>query len=98
MFEWLSNLGKRPDHPMYNVAQAQKLLADLPKDHDKALEEIASWLNTVTATEGFAAADRTGVIMLLDETAQTREPLGRLKELLECGEDYDRVRVSWLQR
>lgn len=74
MFEWLSNIGKRPDHPMYNVAQAQKLLADLPKDNGKALEEIASWLNTVTATEGFSASDRIGVIMLLDETAQTREP------------------------
>ena len=94
MFEWLSNLGKRPDHPMYNVAQAQKLLTDLPKDNAKALEEIASWLNTVTATEGFAAADRIGVLMLLDETAQAREPLV-LTHFLRSSDlkDYERLHL-----
>ena len=73
MLEWLSNIGKKADHPMYNVAEAQKLLADLPKDNGKALEEISSSLETVTATPGFPLADRIGVIKLLDETGQKRE-------------------------
>jgi len=94
MFEWLSSIGKRPDHPMYNVAQAEKLLTELPKDNGKALEEIASWINSVTATEGFTAADRIGVIMLLDETALIREPLA-LSQFLRSPDmkDFERLHL-----
>ena len=30
MLNWLSDIGKKTDHPMYNVEAAAKLLADLP--------------------------------------------------------------------
>lgn len=73
MLQWLSSLGNKVDHPMYNVEEARKLLADLPVDGRKALEEISNWLEGVTATPGFAPADRIGVVKLLDETAQERE-------------------------
>ncbi len=70
MFSWL----KRPDkinHPMFSLAEAKSLLAELPKDdHLKALEEITSWLESVTATPGFKVGLRIDLVKLLDETGQ----------------------------
>jgi hypothetical protein len=73
MLKWLGDIGKKADHPMYNVEAAAKLLSDLPPDHGKALEEITSSLETVAATPAFPVADRIGVLKLLDETGQKRE-------------------------
>ncbi|MEW5943021.1 MAG: hypothetical protein AB1710_04095 [Pseudomonadota bacterium] len=70
IFDWLEKLGSRPDHPMHGVAEARNLLADLPRDAFRAVEEITAWLSSVTDTEGFRLNDRVGVIKLLDETAQ----------------------------
>ncbi len=72
MLEWLSG-SKKADHPMYNVEEAGRLLADLPAAHGKAVEEVSSSLETVAATPGFGLSDRIGVIKLLDETGQKRE-------------------------
>ncbi|HEY7743067.1 MAG TPA: hypothetical protein VIA19_08475, partial [Burkholderiales bacterium] len=73
MLNWLSDIGRKADHPMYNVEAAAKLLSDLPADTAKALEEIISSLETVTATPAFPLAERIGVLKLLDETGQKRE-------------------------
>jgi len=74
MFDWLkSNLGIGPDHPMYNAAAAEKLLAELPADAAKALEEVASWLETVAGAQGFEAENRLAVVRLLDDSGQLRE-------------------------
>ena len=63
--------GEKPDHPMHDVAEAKKLLAELPQDDPfKALDEITSWLTSVKDTSGFRPEHRIGVIMLLDETGQ----------------------------
>jgi hypothetical protein len=93
MLDWLSTIGKKPDHPMYNVAEARKLLADLTADDAKALEEVSANLDTVTATPGFALANRIGVIKLLDETGQKREA-AILSEFLHNTKlkDFDRLR------
>ncbi len=56
---------------MSDVREARKLLADLPKnDAFKALDEITSWLVSVSGTPGFRPEVRTDIIMLLDETGQ----------------------------
>ena len=73
MLEWLDKLGGKPDHPMHSIAAAKTLLADLPEDPGRALEEVASWLETLTGTEGFRLADRIGIVKLLDETGQPLE-------------------------
>jgi hypothetical protein len=73
VLNWLSDIGRKADHPMYNVEAAAKLLSDLPADTAKALEEIISSLETVTATPAFPLAERIGVLKLLDETGQKRE-------------------------
>ncbi|MBI5428876.1 MAG: hypothetical protein HY938_00260 [Nitrosomonadales bacterium] len=63
----------KPDHPMFNMEEARKLLAKLPKDNAfKALDEITSWLNSVKDTPGFRPEVRAEIIMLLDETGQPR--------------------------
>lgn len=61
----------KPDHPMSDVKEAQKLLADLPKNNAfKALDEVASWLTSVKDASGFRPETRAEIIMLLDETGQ----------------------------
>lgn len=56
---------------MFSMAEAEKLLSELPRDDAlKALEEITSWLTSVTDTPSFTAELRTRLIMLLDETGQ----------------------------
>src|SRR4030067_1770496 len=61
----------KPDHPMSDLKEARKLLAELPRDNTfKALEEITSWLASVKDTPGFRPELRIEVIMLLDETGQ----------------------------
>jgi hypothetical protein len=61
----------KPDHPMFDVKEARRMLADLPHDNSfKALDEITSWLNSVKDTSGFRPEVRTEIIMLLDETGQ----------------------------
>jgi len=61
----------KPDHPMSDMKEARKFLAELPHDNTfKALEEVTSWLNSVKDTPGFRPELRTEIIMLLDETGQ----------------------------
>ena len=61
----------KPDHPMFDVKEATRLLADLPKnDAFKALDEITSWLASVKDATGFHPEVRAGIVMLLDETGQ----------------------------
>jgi len=72
MVQWLSGLGKKADHPMYNVEAAQQILGDLPPDDIKALDEISENLETITATPDFPLVDRIGVVKLVDETGQVK--------------------------
>jgi len=61
----------KPDHPMFNLAEAGRLLSRLPLDNPfKALEEITSWLDSVKDASGFRPELRAEIIMLLDETGQ----------------------------
>jgi hypothetical protein len=61
----------KPDHPLFDVKEAGRLLAELPGDDPyKALEEITSWLDSVKDAPGFRPEVRAKIIMLLDETGQ----------------------------
>ena len=72
MVQWLSGLGKKADHPMYNVEAAQRILGDLPPDEARALDQISENLETIVATPGFPLSDRIAVIKLVDETGQVK--------------------------
>lgn len=66
--------GSRPDHPMADIKQAKKLIADLPaNDSVKALEEIAFWLDSLNRTEGFRVDLRFQIVDLLDQTAKLHQ-------------------------
>ena len=64
--------GGKPDHPMAEIREARRILDDTAAtDSFKALEELANWLDSVRATEGFKPEYRAQLIQLTDEAAQT---------------------------
>jgi hypothetical protein len=79
MLDWLTNRAQKTDHPMYCIEEAERLLTGLSDEPLKALEEVASWLTTLTQAAGFEPATRLAVIRLVDESGQPFEPeLNRL--------------------
>ena len=71
MSPWFKMLEGKPDHPMSDVGEVRKLLANLPEnDPLKALDEITEWLGSVKDTPDFRPELRTNIVMLLDETGQ----------------------------
>jgi hypothetical protein len=65
--------GARPDHPMAQAKEAQRILEALPADDPrKALEELAHWHESVATTEGFKPVDRIELLLMIDEAAQPR--------------------------
>jgi hypothetical protein len=68
MLKWL---GPKTDHPMADLREARKLIAEVPQgDALKALGEMADWLESVAGTEGFRGVDRLEVYRLLEDAAQ----------------------------
>ncbi|ADE10565.1 hypothetical protein [Sideroxydans lithotrophicus] len=60
----------KPDHPLFDLAEARRLIAELPEDdHYKALEDITFWLDSIKTVKGFHPEVRAAIILLLDETA-----------------------------
>lgn len=72
MLKWLKGLGgkdDKPDHPMSSLREAEKLLADLPENSPgKALEEIVTWIESVSATPGYKPELRAAILRLLEDT------------------------------
>lgn len=62
----------RPDHPMADRKEAQRILDALPAQDLKALEELAHWQESAGAAAGFKPAERAQVLALIDEAAQRR--------------------------
>jgi len=66
--------GEKPDHPMYDLAEAKRLLGELPKeDAKKSLEEITFWLDSIKDAAGFTPELRIATILLLDQAGQPRQ-------------------------
>ncbi len=65
---------KKPDHPMADIKEARKILAELPtNDAYKCADELTHWLESVMAEEGFKPEYRAQLVQLLDETAQIHQ-------------------------
>ena len=63
--------GGKPDHPMADLKQARKLIAELPADDPlKALDEATFWLDSINRTEGFKLDYRYELYDLLDKAAK----------------------------
>lgn len=70
MLDWLE---KKPNHPMTSVAEARKLVEELPQDPQKALADLTQWLTSVSETPDFRVDVRAQVLGVVDETAQPLE-------------------------
>jgi len=62
--------GGKVDHPMADVKQAQQIVAELPPDAAKALQEISELLESITQTDSFKLDRRFENIDLLDGAAK----------------------------
>jgi hypothetical protein len=69
----LKLFGGGADHPMGNPKEARRILDALPVDDVKALEELAHWLESVSAAEGFKPAERAALLISIDDAAQPRQ-------------------------
>ena len=65
-----SLFGGKPDHPLFDLDEAKRLISELPADDQrKALDDITFWLDSIKTTKGFHPEVRAAIILLLDETA-----------------------------
>ena len=64
--------GGGADHPMKNAKEARRILDALPAEDLKALDELAHWMESVGATEGFKPAERAALLAMVDDAAQPR--------------------------
>jgi hypothetical protein len=62
----------KPDHPMADRKEAQRLLAELPAQDMKAVEELAHLHDSVSSVEGFKPEERAQRLAMIDEAAQPR--------------------------
>jgi hypothetical protein len=66
--------GGKPDHPMADIKQAKKLIAELPAgDAFKALEDVTFWLDSIARTPEFKAEYRFELYDLLDQAAKNHQ-------------------------
>jgi len=73
--------GSKSDHPLADPKEAKRLLEALPADDPvRALDELAHWLESVAAAEGFKPEARLQLLLQLDEAAQQR--------VRKLGQDY----------
>ena len=82
MLNWF-NTG-RIDHPLAAAKESARVVADLPRDPFKALEEIAFWLDSVNTTAGFRLDRRLELAGELDVAARPH--------LRKLAQDYLQVR------
>ena len=94
MLDWLTKLSQQTDHPMHSIEEAERLLSGLAEDPLRALEEVTSWLTTITSAGGFRLATRIAVVKLVDETGQPFEPeLNRLYLTERTLKEFERLQL-----
>ena len=64
--------GSKPDHPMAERKDAQRLLDALPAHDGKALEELGHLHDSVSHAAGFKPDERAARVAMIDEAAQPR--------------------------
>ena len=62
----------KPDHPMADRKNAQRILAELPAQDLKAVEELAHLHESASTVEGFKAEERAQRLAMIEEAAQPR--------------------------
>ncbi len=72
----LSLFSSRPDHPLGDAKELKRVLAELPLDAFKAIDEIYGWFESLRLADDFRLDQLFAVVSRLDEAAQ--QPLRRL--------------------
>lgn len=72
----LNLFSSRPDHPLGDAKELKRVLADLPLDAFKAIDEIYGWFESLRLADDFRLDQLFDVVNSLDEAAQ--QPLRRL--------------------
>lgn len=56
--------GDKPEHPMCDLAEARRLLAELPQDNPrKALDDMVFWLESIKSVPGFRPEVRAAIVI-----------------------------------
>ena len=66
----LNLFSSRPDHPLGDVKELKRVLADLPLDAFKAVDEIYGWFESLRLADDFRLDQLFDVVSRLDEAAQ----------------------------
>lgn len=62
--------GRKGDHPLADLKDAKRVIAELPSDSSTALAELTHWLESVSAEPTFKPDHRATLVQMLDEAAQ----------------------------
>ncbi len=92
MLDWLES---KPNHPMTSVAEARKLLEDLPQEPQKALADAIHWVASLSETPGFRVDVRVQVLGVVDEIAQPLERAVRALLLAQPQGRGGQAREHW---
>ena len=87
MAVWFSS--SKVDHPLADPKASRRTISELPQDTFKALGEVAYWLDSLHATEGFRIDRRLELIEDFDQFARPR--------LRKLAQDYLQVRQQKFQ-
>ena len=66
----LNLFASRPDHPLGDAKEFRRVLADLPADAFKAVDEIYGWFESLRTVDDFRLDQLFDVVSRLDEAAQ----------------------------
>jgi hypothetical protein len=70
MLKWMGNLGAKSDHPFADAKKVKKLISKLPVDSFRAVEDIASWLESLSKTGSLTLERRYEIVDLIDQAAK----------------------------
>src|SRR5581483_543660 len=91
MLNWIK--GEGSDHPLADGKRVREMLAELPSDPFKALDELRGWLQAFDGIQELSPARKLAVVDAVDQAA--RAPLARLtSEYLASGGQLQRVQEA----
>ena len=66
----LNFFSSRPNHPLGDAKEVKRVLAELPLDPVKAVDEIFGWFESLRLADDFRLDHLLDVVSRLDESAQ----------------------------
>ena len=68
----LNLFSSRPDHPLGDLKELKRAIAELPRDNSfKAVDEVYGWFESLQQADGFRVDQLYDVVRQLDEAVQS---------------------------